>query len=124
MCAQRRHHHPTTAAVSTEKRRHTLLGSSGCGGEMVAAPGSKPKALALSRIFLLNPPPLIAAMFPWNRDKGSAAAAGNGAEDGAFAKGKVEDVADVGNRIGLSEMHYGENDDFKSGGGGGACGRT
>ncbi|MED6150238.1 hypothetical protein PIB30_070468 [Stylosanthes scabra] len=115
---QRRHHHPTVAAVSTEKRRQTLFRSGGCGGgEVVAMPGSRPKALPLGRIFLLNPPPLISAVFPWDCNKSSVAAAGNDPEDGAFAKGKLEDVANIGNRIGLSEMHYRERDDFKSSGG-------
>ncbi|MED6169321.1 hypothetical protein PIB30_020455 [Stylosanthes scabra] len=70
MREQRLHHHPKAAAVSTEKGRHALLGSGGCGGgEVVATPGSRPKALALRRIFLLNPSPLIVAVFPWNRDR-------------------------------------------------------
>ncbi|MED6176317.1 hypothetical protein PIB30_087000 [Stylosanthes scabra] len=34
----------------------------------------------------------MVAVFPWNRGKGSAAAAGNSAEDDTFDKGKVEDV--------------------------------
>ncbi|MED6193023.1 hypothetical protein PIB30_015227, partial [Stylosanthes scabra] len=59
----------------------------------------------------------MAAVFPWNRDKG---AAGNGAADSAFAKGKVEDITDVGSRTDLSMMHHLERDDSKSSGGGGA----
>ncbi|MED6217666.1 hypothetical protein PIB30_019798 [Stylosanthes scabra] len=83
----------------------------------------------IRRAMLLNPPPLMAAVFPWNRDKGLVAAAGKGAEDSAFAKGKVEDkaakaverevlvvVAAIGSRTGLGEIHYREKDDIESGG--------
>ncbi|MED6221540.1 hypothetical protein PIB30_055787 [Stylosanthes scabra] len=71
------------------------------GEEAVSTGGGGPKALAFSRIFLLNPPPLITAVFPWNRDKGSAAAEGNGAEDSAFAKGKVEYVVNGGSNANI-----------------------
>ncbi|MED6133742.1 hypothetical protein PIB30_030959 [Stylosanthes scabra] len=51
---------------------------------------------AIRRALLLQPPPLLAAVFPWNRDTVSVATAGNGAEDGAFSKGKVEDIINGG----------------------------
>ncbi|MED6124171.1 hypothetical protein PIB30_056633, partial [Stylosanthes scabra] len=56
----------------------------------VATPGSRPKALALRCIFLLNPP--HSGGVSLEPDKGSTAATGNSAEDSAFAKVKVEYV--------------------------------
>ncbi|MED6170868.1 hypothetical protein PIB30_035254 [Stylosanthes scabra] len=100
--------------------------------------GSWRRTQVIRRAMLLNPPPLMAAVFPWNRDKGLVAAAGKGSEDSAFAKGKVEDkaanaverqrlalandrealvvVAAIGSRTDLGEIHYREKDDIESGG--------
>ncbi|MED6113338.1 hypothetical protein PIB30_069843 [Stylosanthes scabra] len=124
------HDTSNSSAVASERRRtlaaRTPVATIGEGAASIL--GGGPRAQAVNRAMLLNPPPLIAAMFPWNRDKGSAAAAGNGAEDSAFAKGKVEDeaakvverqklalaidrealvmVAAIGSRTGLSEKHH------------------
>ncbi|MED6156496.1 hypothetical protein PIB30_014894 [Stylosanthes scabra] len=110
--------------IKEEKRRSTVTtlvnGAAMVEDGSTTVLGGRSKTQAIRRAMLLSPPPLLAAVFPWNRNKVEAETAGNDTVDDAFSKGKGEDVQNVGNRTGLSEMHYRERDDVKSGGGGSA----
>ncbi|MED6175950.1 hypothetical protein PIB30_083188 [Stylosanthes scabra] len=85
----------TTMPAVSEGNKVTDLNK----GTDVVAKGMRRMSLvgaAIRRAMLLNQPPLMAAMFPWNRHKVSAVTAGNGAKDCAFSKGKMEDVVNGG----------------------------